>query len=120
MHLHKNPILDIKATFWDFFFWGVSQVNSGVMEAGANCKLNVAFHGNGVLKTSSVMRLQKTSSKLANLFRDVCFHSATLSPSSASLFAPVFEPSCSGTGSETSRSFLPVAAAALILNGSRR
>lgn len=64
------------------------------------------------------MRLQKTSSKPANLFREVCFHSDTLSPSSASLFSPVFEPSCSRTGGEISRS-LPVAAAALILNRCR-
>lgn len=64
------------------------------------------------------MRLQKTSSKPANLFREVCFHSETLSPSSASLFSPLFEPSCSRTGGEISRS-LPVAAAALILNRCR-
>lgn len=71
------------------------------------------------LKTSSVMRLRKMSSKPANLFWEVCFHSETLSPSSASVFSPVLEPSCSRTGGEISRSFLPVAAAALILNRCR-
>lgn len=64
------------------------------------------------------MRLQKTSSKPANMFLEVCFHSETSSPSSASLFSPIFEPSCSRTGGEISR-FLPVAAAALILNRCR-
>lgn len=71
------------------------------------------------LKTSSVMRLQKMSSTPAHLFQEGCFHSETLSPSSASLFSPVFEPSCSRTGGEIGRSFLPVAAAALILNRCR-
>lgn len=112
-------ILDIKSIFGDIWIfhshvsWSIERIN--------NFMLTGLFL---LLKTGSVTRLQRNSSTPTNPFWEVSLRSETFSHSSTSslLYFNHLVPELavkSGRGSTWMCSFLPVAAAALILNWCR-